>query len=74
MGNNSEEKNRSKKGKTVYPPARPIPGIGDKELKEKGDLVWKDECVERKKGDQKLNGEVPDRELNGNISKDNTIF
>lgn len=74
VGNNSEEKNRSKKGKMVYPPSRPIPGIGDKELKEKGDLVWKDECVERKKGDQKLNGEVPDRELNGNISKDNTIF
>ena len=72
VGNNSEEKNRSKKGKTVYPPSRPIPGIGEKELKEKGDLVWKDECVERKKGDQKLNGEVPDRELNGNISKDNT--
>ena len=74
VGNNSEEKNRSKKGKTVYPPSRPIPGIEDKELKEKGDLVWKDEGVERKKGDQKLNGEVPDRELNGNISKDNTIF
>ena len=74
VGNNSEEKNRSKKGETVYPPSRPIPGIGHKELKEKGDLVWKDECVERKKGDQKLNGEVPDRELNGNISKDNTIF
>ena len=74
VGNNWDEKNRSKKGKTVYPPSRPIPGIGDKELKEKGDLVWKDECVERKKGDQKLNGEVPDRDLNGNISKDKTIF
>ena len=74
VGNNSEEKNRSKKGKTVYSPSRPIPGIVDKELKEKGHLVWKDECVERKKGDQKLNGEVPGRELNGNISKDNTIF
>ena len=74
VGNNSEEKNRSKKGETVYSPSRPIPGIGDKELKEKGHLVWKDECVERKKGDQKLNGEVPGRELNGNISKDNTIF
>ena len=74
VGNNSEEKNRSKKGKTVYYPSRPIPGIVDKELKEKGHLVWKDECVERKKGDQKLNGEVPGRELNGNISKDNTIF
>ena len=73
-GNNSGEKNRSKKGKTVYTPSRPIPGRGVKELKEKGDLVWKDECFERKKGDQKLNGEVPDGELNGNISKDNNVF
>ena len=74
VGNNSEEKNLSNKGKTVYRPSRPVPGIGDKELKEKGDLVWKDECVERKKGDQKLNGEVPGSELDGNICKDNTIF
>ena len=67
VGNNSEEKRRSNKGKTVYPPSRPVPGIGNKELKEKGDLVWKDECVEIKKGDKRLNGEVSGSELNGNI-------
>ena len=67
VGNSSEEKRRSNKGKTVYPPSRPVPGIGNKELKEKGDLVWKDECVEIKKGDKRLNGEASGSELNGNI-------